>query len=482
MQLSLYWGPQPYRAKRAMVVTAETNATEVGVQVLRDGGNAIDAAVAIGFVLSVTHPAMCGLGGGGQALVRSADGAINFFDFREQAPLLAHRDLFAGKPVTASTKGWLAAAVPGHVAGFEALHAWHGRRRWDALLKPAIRLAAEGHTVSYQRGESGEVFPAAGQRFIQPDLAHTLRRLAAGPSDFYQGETARQFCAAMERGGGIIGPQDLARYSVDVLSPHRATYRGLEVATASGSSAGGVCLLQMLGMLEKSGFEQHGWGSAGAIHEMATAMRRAFADRAQHEPGQMRSLAYGSTTHFAVMDTEGNTAAVTVTLNGQFGSGVVVPGLGFLLNNNMDNFATRPNEPNRYGLVQGEAHAIQPGKRPPSSMTPTIVLRDGKPLLVLGTPGGPTIPNSILQALTNVVDFGMNSLHAITVPRIHHQWVPNELYLEPGFSPDTIALLEQKGHRVVVRGSNNDMMAILCEENWIQGAVDPRREGKALGF
>jgi gamma-glutamyltranspeptidase/glutathione hydrolase len=425
---------------------------------------------------------MCGLGGGGQALVRSPGGAISFFDFREQAPLRAHRDLFAGKPVTASTKGWLAAAVPGHVAGFETLHAWHGRRRWDTLLQPAIRLAAEGHTVSYQRGESGEIFPAAGERLVQPDLAHTLRRLAAGARDFYHGEIARQFCGSMERGGGIVSADDLARYSVDVIAPHRASYRGLEVVTASGSSAGGICLLQMLALIEKSGFARFGWGSAAAIHELASAMRRAFADRAQNAPGEMRSLEHGSTTHFSVLDSEGTVAAVTVTLNGQFGSGVVVPGLGFLLNNNMDNFATRPGEPNRYGLIQAEAHSIQPGKRPPSSMTPTIVLRGGEPFLVLGTPGGPTIPNSILQALTNVVDFEMNSLHAITVPRIHHQWMPDELWLEPGFSPDTIALLEQKGHRVVLRGSNNDMTAILCEQDWIQGAVDPRREGKALGY
>lgn len=237
--------------------------------------------------------------------------------------------------------------------------------------------------------------------------------------------------------------------------------------------------MQMLGLLENSGYENHGWGSAGAIHELATVMCRAHAGRAQQDPGQLRSDGNGSTTHYSVVDSEGNAAAVTMTLNGAFGSGVVVPGLGFLLNNDMESFATRSMEPNRPGH---EAHSILPGRRPSSVMTPTIVLRDSKPFLVLGTPGGQSIPNSVLQVMLNVVDFGMNALHAITVPRVHHQWVPNELCLEPGFSPDTIALLQQRGHRVVVRGSNNDMTAILCEENWIQGAADPRREGRALGF
>ena len=482
-QLTLYWGAQPVRAPRAMVVSPETNATEIGVRILRDGGNAVDAAVAMGFALAVTHSAMCGLGGGGQALVRKADGSMAFFDFREQAPRRAYRDFFLDKPEAASTRGWLAAAVPGHVAGFENLHAWYGRRRWETLLQPAYKLASAGHVVSYQRGQSGGVFPSPGELYVQPDLAHTIRRLAErGAAEFYSGETARQLAAEMERNGGLITASDLAQYSVDLLEPHKAKYRGLEVATASGSSAGGISLLQMLSALETTGFEKHGWGSAAAIHEMAKVMRRAFADRARNEPGRMRSLEKPCTTHFAVADGEGNVAAVTITLNGQFGSGVVVPGLGFLLNNNMDNFATRPGQPNRYGLVQEAANAIQPGKRPPSSMTPTIVLKGGRPHLVLGTPGGPTIPNSVLQTLVNVADFGMNAQQAVTAPRIHHQWLPDVLYMEPGFSPDTIDLLRGRGHTVEIRGSNNDMMAILFEERWIQGAVDPRREGKAAGY
>jgi gamma-glutamyltranspeptidase/glutathione hydrolase len=300
----------------------------------------------------------------------------------------------------------------------------------------------------------------------------------------------------------------------------KGAYRGHEILTAPPSTSGGVGVLQMLGVLDGTGFEKHGAGSAGAIHWMTEAMRRFYADRNTYlgdpdfvrapvaglldrgyvarlrssidperatpsdrvRPGKPGGAENTETTHYSVLDAEGNAVAVTFTLNSAFGGGLTVPGLGFLLNNNMDNFASEPGKPNQYGLIQGEANAIAAGKRPLSSMAPTIVLRDGKPYLVVGTPGGPTITTAVLQAIVNVIDFGMNAREAIDWPRFHHQWQPDKLYLEPGFSPDTIELLKARGHDVEVRGPQNDMMAIRVKDGWIEGAADSRREGKAAGW
>jgi len=312
----------------------------------------------------------------------------------------------------------------------------------------------------------------------------------------------------------------LKAYSVAESKPLTGRYRGLDVITASGSSSGGVGLLQMLGVLEESGYEKTGAGSAASIHFMAETMRRWFADRSESigdpdffripydrlldrkyiaalrqsidpdratpsrkiHAGKAAPREGSDTTHFAVVDAEGNAVAVTFTLNNQFGSGVTVPGLGFILNSDMDDFAADPGKTNQYGLIQGEANAIQPGKRPVSSMTPTIVARDGKLYMAVGTPGGLTIMNSVLQALVNVVDFKMNAQDAVSAPRFHHQWFPDRIFLEPGFSPDTIALLEARGHEIEFKGSNNDMMMILSDGDWLQAGVDPRREGKAAGY
>ena len=543
---NLVWGAQPYRAKRAMVVSGEANATDAGLAVLKSGGNAIDAAVAMGFVLGVTHSGMTGLGGGGYILVRKADGRTTFLDFREQAPGRASRDMFLdaqGNLSKDSVIGWKAAAVPGNVKGYETAHKKFGTKQWADLLQPAIKLAAQGHPVSWMHAsafrtaestaklgqfpESKRIFLNGGRYYepgdllVQKELGQTLERIARnGAKDFYEGETAHRFVDAMASNGGLITLADLAAFNVSERAPLTGKYKGYEILTASGSSGGGVGVLQMLGVLEGTEYAKSGSGSAASIHYLAEAMRRFFADRSEYvgdpdyfhvpydtllspqhiaslrasidpahatgsdtlRPAKLVSREGGDTTHFAVVDEAGNAVAVTVTLNSQFGSAVTVPGLGFLLNDNMDNFAANPGKTNQYGLVQGEANAIQPHKRPVASMTPTIVLKDGKLFMVVGTPGGPTILNSVLQAMVNVIDFQMNAQDAVAAPRIHHQWYPDRLYMEPGFSPDTIALLKGRGHDVEIKGSNNDMNMILFSGGTIQGGIDPRREGKAAGY
>ena len=540
---NLVWGAQPYRARHAMVVSGEASATEAGVKVLQHGGNAMDAAVAIGFVLGVTHSGMTGLGGGGYILVRMADGRTNFYDFREQAPGKSSREMFLdakGKLSPDSVVGWRAAAVPGNVKGFETAHRKFGTRPWAELLQPAIAVASKGQPMTYLRAQAlrtvpslaqdpesrriflnGGKFYEPGDIFVQPELAKTLQRIAqGGAKEFYEGETARRFADEMATHGGLITLADLKAFNVSEFKPLTGDYRGYQVITASGTSSGGVGLLQMLGVLEGSGYEKSGAGSAASIHYMAEAMRRYFANRseyigdpdyfktpfealldkkyiaglrasidpdhatpsAQVHAGQFTGREGSDTTHYAVVDAAGNAVAVTFTLNSHFGSGVTVPGLGFVLNNNMDNFAADPGKTNQYGLVQGEANAIQPHKRPVSSMTPAIVLKEGKLFMVVGTPGGPTIMNSVLQSLVNVVDFKMNAQDAVAAPRFHHQWYPDKLFMEPGFSPDTIALLKARGHAIEMKGSNNDMNMILVDGPWLQGGIDPRREGKAAGY
>jgi len=535
---------QPVRTRRAMVVTGEPQATDVGVAVLKSGGNAVDAAIAAGFALGVTHSAMCGLGGGGYMLIRFADGRSTFLDFRERAPQSASRNMYLGpdgKPTRDSVSGWRATAVPGTVRGFEMASRKFGRKSWAELVRPAVELAAKGYPLSYQRAqelrsgaklldpfpESKRIFLRAGalyepgERLVQPELADTLGRIAEhGAQDFYEGETARRLAGAMAAHGGLLTQADLKSYSAVERQPLRGRYRGYEILTAPPSSAGGVGLLQMLGVLEGSGFEKHGAGSAAAIHFMTEAMRRWYADRSQHlgdpeftsvpvsallhpkylaelrksidperaTPSEkirpLRPELYESaeTTHYSIVDQEGNAVAVTFTLNAAHGSGVTVPGLGFLLNNNMDNFASQPGGANRFGLVHGEVNAIQPGKRPLSSMTPTVILRDGKLYLVVGTPGGPTITTTVLQTIVNVLDFGMNAQEAVNWPRFHHQWFPDKLQMERGFSPDTVQLLKARGHAIETRDSMNDFAAIVSDGGWLQGAADPRRAGKAAGF
>jgi len=534
---------QPVRARRAMVVSREAHATDAGLAVLRAGGNAVDAAVAVGFALAVTHPSAGNLGGGGFMLIRFADGRTAFLDFRERAPGRAGRDMYLGpdgKPTRDSLVGWRAAAVPGTVRGLELASKKYGRKPWVELLAPATALAAKGFPVSYglsqslrtskllaQFPDSRRIFQRDGRYYepdellVQPELARTLERIARlGAGDFYEGETARRLAAAMAENGGLLTLADLNRYAAVERRPLVGRYRGCEIITAPPPSSGGVGILQMLGVLEGSGYEKTGAGSAAAIHYMAEAMRRYFADRSEYladpdfvhvpvaglldkryiarrresidrqratpsekvRPGNPAAYESSDTTHYSIIDADGNAVAVTYTLNAGYGCGVTVPGLGFLLNNEMDDFAAQPGAPNRKGLVQGEANAIAPGKRPLSSMTPTIVLRQGRLYLVAGSPGGPRIITTVLQVLLNVLDFGMNLQDAVDRPRFHHQWLPDELYVEPGFSPDTLALLESRGFRLEQAPSIGEVAAILCDGGWLQGAADSRVEGKAAGY
>jgi gamma-glutamyltranspeptidase/glutathione hydrolase len=539
------WAAQPVHARHAMVVTVEQHATDAGAAVLEAGGNAVDAAVAVGLALAVTHPSAGNIGGGGFMLVRFADGRSTFIDFRERAPEKASRNMYldaSGKATGDSVVGYRAAGVPGSVRGFEYASKKYGRKPWAEVVAPAVALAEKGFPVSYGFAKSlhGSTerlgrFPESkriflrdgkpyefGDTFVQPELARTLQRIREqGARDFYEGETAHLLAADMDRHGGLITLADLRDYAVAERTPLTGTYRGYDVITAPPPSSGGPGILQMLGVLEGSGYEKSGAGSAAELHYLAETMRRYFADRAVcmgdpdfvkvplasllnpayiaqlrksidpehatpssqiHAGCQPPGPESSETTHYSIVDADGNAVAVTYTLNFGYGDGVTVPGLGFLLNDEMDDFAAKPGAPNAFGLVQGEANAIQPRKRPLSSMTPTIVTRDGKLDLVLGTPGGPTIINSVLQVLVNVVDFGMNVQDAVNFPRIHHQWLPDQLVMERGFSPDTIALLESRGHQVKIVSGIGEMAAIQVRDGWLEGAADPRTEGTAKGY
>ncbi len=535
---------QPEHARHAMVVTQEPLAADVGVRVLRAGGNAIDAAVAIAFALAVTYPYAGNIGGGGFLLARFADGRTTFIDFREKAPLKATRDMYLdskGNVTEDTLVGWRAAGVPGTVRGLELAHKKYGRKPWAELLNPAIELATEGYSVSYSMDsslgshasllarfpDSKRIFLNAhfGEKLVQPELAATLKRIRdRGASDFYDGETGQKLAAAMAAHGGLITLADLEKYHAEESQPLNGRYHGYEIVTAPPPSAGGVGLLQMLGMLEGSGYEKTGAGSAASIHYVAEVMRRFYADRSEYfgdpdfykvpisklldpkyiasrragidplhatpssqiRPGYLGIREGTETTHFNVVDSEGNAVAVTYTLNNGYGSGVTVPGLGFLLNDEMDDFAAKPGTENLFHLIQGEANAIQPGRRPVSSMTPTIVLRDNKLFLMLGAPGGSRIINGVLQVLLNVVDFHMNVQDAVDWPRFHHQWMPDVLYVEKGVSPDTVSILRGMGHKVSPLEASSPVVArveaILSEGGWLEGAADSRGNAKAEGY
>jgi gamma-glutamyltranspeptidase/glutathione hydrolase len=535
---------QPVRARSAMVVAQEPLATGVGLDVLRSGGNAIDAAVAVAFALAVTLPSAGNLGGGGFLLYRGADGSTRFFDFRESAPAAATRDMYldaAGNLTDASTIGWRAAGVPGTVRGLEMAHRALGSRRWASLVQPSVELARHGFEVSWARSESlkgskdllerfdesrriflnfGKLYEM-GDRLRQRELAATLARIARrGALDFYEGETARRLAAAMKRHGGLITEDDLRAYKAVERTPLRGAYKGYEVITAPPPSSGGVGILQMMGVLESSGYESTGAGAAETIHFVAEAMRRFYADRSEHfadpdffkvpvkglvdprylsslrdsidrarasdskavRPGAPPADESADTTHFSIVDAKGNAVALTYTINGSYGNGVTVPGLGFLLNNEMDDFAAKPGVPNLFGLVQGEANAIAPRKRPLSSMTPTILARDGRLFMVVGAPGGSRIINGVLQVILNVIDHGMNPQDAIDAPRFHHQWQPDKLSMERGFSPDTVALLKTKGHAIAPIATVAIVEAIVNRDGFLQGATDGRGAGKAAGY
>ena len=545
-------GREPVYAQKAMVVAAEDHAVDIGVDVLRSGGNAVDAAVAVGFALAVTHPFAGNIGGGGFMLIRFADGRTTFVDFREKAPSRASRDMYldsSGKPTEDSMVGWRSVGVPGTVRGLALAHQRYGHKPWAELVNPAINLARNGFPVSHAQMESWKYYSSLLSRFPeskhiflrdgtyykwqelfkQPELARTLDRIARfGAADFYDGETAHLLAAEMAKNGGLITLGDLHEYQAIERAPLEGDYKDFHIITSPPPSASGVGLLQMLATLNGTDYEKNGAGSAKAYHYLAEVMRRFYADRSQYlgdpdsvnnpvsrlldpayvnarratidpqratpsekvNPGLSAGIEGTDTTHFSIVDAQGNAVAVTYTLNHAYGSGVSVPTAGFLLNNEMDDFAASPGEPNTYDLVQGDKNAIAPGKRPLSSMVPTIILKDNKPFLVLGSPGGSTIATAVLQVIINVIDFHMNVQDAVDFPRIHHQWRPDLLECESGVSPDTISLLQQMGYSVEQAHSKilPRVEAILLSEGWLQGANDDRSsnrsggEGKAAGY
>jgi gamma-glutamyltranspeptidase/glutathione hydrolase len=535
------------RAPKAMVASSSAAASQAGVEIMKAGGNAVDAAVAVGFALAVTHPAAGNLGGGGFMLIRLRDGTATFLDFREKAPAAARPDMYrtpqGGIIPEASLVGYKAIGVPGSVAGLTEAQKRYGKLPLPRVMAPAIRLAEEGFPVSHALAtsmrsstvlarfpESRRIFQrdgnfyAAGDVFRQPDLARTLRRISAGGSAaFYRGDLARQLATSLQKHGGLITEADLRDYDVKVREPLAGTYRAYQILAAPPPSSGGVAILETLNILEGSTFAKSGYGSAESIHWLTEAMRRAFADRSEFlgdsdfvkvpvrglthkayagllwatinpnkatpsseiRSGRPEPYESDETTHYSIVDPDGNAVACTTTLNGNFGSGVTAEGLGFLLNNEMDDFTSAPGVPNLFGLIQGTANEIRPGKRPLSSMSPTIVTKDGKLFLVVGSPGGPRIISTVIQVLTNLIDFGMNVQQAVDAPRIHHQWLPDLLYLEgSGFSPDTIALLRQKGHTLQIGDLWSDAQAVLIDPATGDrlGAGDGRQSARPVGY
>jgi gamma-glutamyltranspeptidase/glutathione hydrolase len=538
----------PVTASRGMVVTTDRVASEVGAEILRRNGNAVDAAVATHFALAVVNPEAGNIGGGGFLVVRMADGTTASLDFREMAPMAASADMFldsAGNVSdTLSLQGHLASGVPGSVAGMWEAHRRFGSLPWADLLQPAIALA-EGIVVHERLALSLRAYeerlarypatariflpngrpPRVGERLVQADLAETLRRIAEGGMDgFYRGRTAELLDAEMRRGGGIMTADDMARYRAVWRDPLRFGYRGHEVISMPPPSSGGVTMAAMLNILEGYDLRSLGYLSPEHVHLFAEAARRAYADRnayladpdfvpqptarmagdayaaerrrtidrtratpsAQVAPGLGPVPGEGeNTTHYSIVDARGNAVAVTTTINSLYGSLVTVDGAGFLLNNEMDDFTAKPGVPNQFGLVQGAANAVQPGKRMLSAMTPTIVLDpSGRVLLVTGTPGGATIITSVAQAVSNVVDFRMDVATATSAPRLHHQHLPDTLrYERDGLPAATEARLRAMGHALAERGGfQGDVQSILLLPNGYQsGVADPRRGGAAVG-
>jgi gamma-glutamyltranspeptidase / glutathione hydrolase len=542
------WGLSPVAAKHGMVASSERHATEVGLEILRAGGNAVDAAVAVGFALAVTHPFAGNIGGGGFMLVRRASGETSFIDYREEAPGAATHNMYldsSGNLIpNASLVGALASGVPGTVAGMALAEQKYGKLGLARVMEPAIRLAADGFEVSYglarglrdeseklgQFDESRRIFLRngdyyeAGETFKQPELAQTLRLIAQqGPDVFYRGAIAEQIAASMKKNHGLISVADLASYVAKVRAPLVGHFRGYTVLSAPPPSSGGICLIEMLNILEPLSLGAP--DSYSSMHLMIEAMRRAYADRSEYlgdtdfvkvplaaltskdyaaklrnemlaaEPdaqvraGQPAPYESGTTTHYSIVDAAGNAVSNTYTLNAGYGSGLTIEGAGFLMNDEMDDFASKPGSPNMFGLVQGEANSIAPHKRPLSSMTPTIVLQDrpgAEPALrlVLGSPGGGTIINTVLEVLLDVTVFHMDVLQAVTEPRFHDQWLPDVVILENGISQDTAGRLLGAGYKLKRVNLIGDCEAIEVDpaSGWRFGAADPRGDGLAEGY
>jgi gamma-glutamyltranspeptidase/glutathione hydrolase len=559
---------RPVHARHAMVVSVHELASRTGAEMMQAGGNAVDAAVATGFALAVVHPEAGNLGGGGFMLIRMADGATHFIDYREKAPAAATANMYLDAQGNvmedASVVGYKAIGVPGSVAGMVYAEKKYGKLTLKQVMAPAIKLAREGFALAWEEARdlrletSLAAFPDSrrifqrdgkyyeqGEVFRQPELARTLERIAENPDDFYHGKMAQELAAFIQKGGGLITADDLDKYEVKEREPVRGNYRGYDIISAPPPSAGGTTLLEILNILEGYDLARLGNRSSQSVHLTAEAFRRAYFDKAEFmgDPdfaripvAQLIDKKYGAgwresidpkhataskdlrrpaifseleqyarqnaqplavrepehTTHYSVVDADGDAVAVTTTLNDSFGSQVTAGSLGFLLNDEMDDFAAKPGVPNLYGLIQGPANAIGPGKRPLSSMSPTIVVKNGKLFLVLGSPGGARIPTTVANILMAVVDYGMNIQEAVNAPRFHHQWLPDQLSVEQWFSPDAIEALEQMGYKVeigeTVAGewtpywSDGECIAIDVDSGERLGASDGRHNGRPVGY
>ncbi len=549
----------PVHAQHAIVASVHELASRTGVQIMQAGGNAIDSAVAVGFTLAVVHPQAGNLGGGGFMLIRTADGATHFIDYREKAPAAATANMYLdaqGNVIeNASVLGYKSIGVPGSVAGMVFAQKKYGKLSLAQVMAPAIKLAREGYPLAWEdtkdlQDEDLAKFPESrrifqrdgnyykqGEILRQPELARTLERIAADPEDFYHGKLAQELAADIQKGGGLLTAADLAAYEVKEREPIRGTYRGYEVISAPPPSSGGIALVELLNILEGYDLASYGSRSAESMHLSLEAFRRAFFDRAEflgdpdfskipvaqlidkkygaawresidpshasvskdlHRPAIFSQLeTYAAlhpqplvvhetehTTHYSVVDADGNAVAVTTTLNDSFGSHVTAQGLGFLLNDEMDDFSSKPGVPNMFGLIQGPANAIGPGKRPLSSMVPTIILKDGKLFMVLGSPGGARIITTVANILMGVIDYHLDIQQAVNAPRFHNQWLPDESYIEPGISPDTIHILQQKGHTLKQEHywSDGECIAIDLKTGERLGASDGRNNGQAIGY
>ena len=533
---------QPVIGKNGMVSSQRMLSSQIGAQILSQGGNAVDAAVATGIALAVTLPRAGNLGGGGFMLVHMANSDQTIaIDYREMAPKAAHRDMYLDENGDVDNKkarfSHASIGVPGTVAGLAHALEKYGTMSWKEVLAPAIKLAEEGILVSYDTSESFKsrqklltaneataqtffkkngVPYEAGEVLVQSDLAKTLKHLAEhGPEEFYQGKIAELIAEDMEKHDGLITLEDLANYKVVEREVVRTTYRGYEVVSMPPTSSGGVHVAQMLNILEQYPVKENGSGSAQNIHLLAESMKLAYADRSEYlgdpdhvdvpikgltskayaqelaakislnkalpsskiKPGKPAPYESPETTHFSVMDKFGNAVANTYTLNFSYGSGIVIPGTGIIMNNVMDDFSSKPGVPNGFGLIGGEANSIQPTKRPLSTMTPTMILKDGEPFVVLGSPGGSRIITTVLQVVMNIIDHDMNIAEAVHAPRIHHQWLPDQLELEPGFSPDTVKILELYGQNVKAGRAMGSVQTIMHKNGYFYGISDPRRPG-----
>ena len=535
----------PVYSQTGMVAAQNRIPAEIGAQVLADGGNAVDAAIAVGFALAVTLPRAGNIGGGGFMLVYDAQADTSTaIDYREMAPLGATRDMFLDASGNAdpnvSRNSHKATGVPGTVAGFYYAHKEFGKLPWQRLVQPAVDLARDGIIVNQDLSSQlknrqrrlciddtscayfykpGKVPYEMGERFMQTDLANTLQLIAdEGADAFYHGAIAEKIAAEMESGGGLVDMASLAAYEPVIREPLRGFYRGHEIVAMPPTSSGGVHILQMLNILEHFPIAEFGAGSANEIHVLAEVMRLAFADRSEHlgdpdfhdvpvdwltsekyaaelaatidmnkarpssdvKPGVPVAAESEDTTHFSVIDVQGNMVSSSYTLNLSYGSGIAVAGAGFLLNNEMEDFVSKPGVPNVFGLLGGEANAVQPLKRPLSSMTPVMVFKDGEPIMATGSPGGARIISAVLQMIVNVIDHGRGIADAANMARIHHQWFPDQVHVESGHSPDTIKILRDRGHKVVNSQSTyTSLQTVGKKDGLFLGAADPRRPDAA---